>query len=130
MRIANVLLELSGIQWDVVYFCERRATSADLILDGGHRLIAHRGESYGGVSILLHAELADAVVKQCRFGDRVLAVRLHKDGFKFTIISVYMPHAGYEDSVLETTYEDLCAALDWGYKFNRSVAVGGDFSRT
>ena len=101
VRLANMLLELSDIHWDVVCFCETRAASADYILDGGHRLIAHRGAAYGGVAALWHARLAGAIAYQREFGDRVVGVQLQLSCYKFTIISVYMPHAGYASSHLE-----------------------------
>lgn len=130
IRIANVLLELSYSQWDVVWFCETRAASADLILVEGHRLICYRGESYGGVAVLLHASLADKGRSKREFGEGVLAMQLQDDSRKLTIISAYMPHAGYKESVLEAAYDDLSHAVRWARSFCGVVLIGGDFNTT
>ena len=70
-----MLVELSDITWDIVCFSETWALTADTILEGGHRLIAHKGRMYGGVAVLIHQRYADQFVKYKAFGDRVLAVR-------------------------------------------------------
>ena len=69
-----MLAELSCIDWDIVCFSETRASASDNVLVDGHRLISHKGTAYGGVAILIHADLAAHIVSQEHFGDRVLAV--------------------------------------------------------
>ena len=79
-----MLLELPTDTWDAICFCETRAAAADLLLSGGHRLITHKGESYGGVAVLVHTKFADHIFDKRSFGDRVLAVRVRKNGTKLT----------------------------------------------
>ena len=97
---------------------------------GGHRLITHRGTSYGGVGILLHASWADCMVAKLGFGERVLAVRIKTDNLKLTIISVYMPHAGYPNTILTECYDNLRNAVKWATEYNKSFVIGGDFNTT
>ena len=82
-RLQDMLGELSELAWDAVCFNETRACTADSTLVGGHRLISHKGRSYGGVAILLHARLATHMVAKQEFGDRVLAVRVKTPDLKF-----------------------------------------------
>ena len=116
--------------WDAVCFCETRASKADSILMGGHRLITHRGTSYGGVAILLHESWAIGMVAKLGFGERVLAVRVKTSNFKITIISVYMPHAGYPHSAIRECYTNLRNAVSWAREFSQLLVIGGDFNTT
>ena len=75
-RLAELLSELSHETWDVVCFSETRATSADVILLGGHRLISHRGVNYGGVAVLVNVQWADSICCSMHFGERVLALQM------------------------------------------------------
>ena len=75
-----MLSELHDMTWDFVCFSETRAAAAECELHGNHKLISHRGEGYGGVSVLIHSSWADHVVAKRSYGDRVLAVRLLKGG--------------------------------------------------
>ena len=70
-----MLIELDTMPWDFVCFSETRATSTDITLEGNHRLIAHRGNSYGGVAILINSIWSDKTKCARTFGDRVLAVQ-------------------------------------------------------
>ena len=123
-----MLAELSSLQWDCVCFSETRAAKDDMTLLGGHRLIAHRSSTYGGVAILVHANLVNNISSSQEFGDRVLALRLYIQGVKFTTIAVYTPHAGYPEVTLCAFYESYRAALDWAMTFSRPFFVGGDFN--
>ena len=98
------------------------------ILVDGHRLISHKGTAYGGVAILIHADLATHIVSQEHFGDRVLAVRIHILKVKFTAIAVYMPHAGYSIDKLRDTYACVTRATDWAGHYSRNYIIGGDFN--
>ena len=128
IRLANLLAELAHISWDVVCFSESQAAAGDHLLSGGHRLITHKGSTYGGVAVLIHSQYGQYVVSHHSFGDRVLAVRVGDFGARLCIISVYVPHAGYSmDDVIET-YNQLCIAVAWGRKYTNNITIGGDFN--
>ena len=86
--------ELQNLRWDVICFSETRAASADVILDGGHRLITGLGDSrHEGVAVLLHASLADKVKRINIFSGRVMSIKINI-GYPCTIVSSYAPHCG------------------------------------
>ena len=128
IRQTQMLAELLNLHWDAICFNETRLGIVDNEMIGGHRLISHRGNEYGGVAILLHAKFANCIVTKRSFGNRILAVRLRMGRWKFCIISIYMPHAGYPVSDLDHIYDNAINAVTWAYQHTRSVVIGGDFN--
>ena len=120
--------ELVDIDWDCVCFSETRATAADVILDGNHRLICHKGVGYGGVAILINSSPDWNIFQKKCFGDRVLAIRLILFGRKFSVMAVYLPHAGYDVSSLNEAYESMYEATRWMTTHSHSYVIGGDFN--
>lgn len=57
-----------------------------------------------------------------------MAVKLIVKGVKLSVISCYLPHAGYTAEVLDDTYEKLAEAVRWASVFSLCFIVGGDFS--
>ena len=118
------------MNWDFVCFSETRAAIGNCVLHGGHRLITHKGCTYGGVAIIIHSRFSEYVITHQAFGDRVLAVRLGNFGARLCMISVYMPHAGYSFDTLKETYDHLSTAIGWGKKFCTNIIIRGDFNTT
>ncbi len=80
---------------------ETRAETNDINLDGGHRFItALAGDGFVGVAILIHHRYENCVTDSRSYDGRVLAIDVCIEGVLFTIVSVYVPHAGY-------SHEDL-----------------------
>ena len=99
-RIAQVLVEVSDLQWDVVCFSETRAWSNDSILDGGHRLICScKYSKCVGVAILVHKKWTKSIVKVEQISDRVMYVDIAMEHIVVRVVATYFPHVGY--SVLD-----------------------------
>ena len=96
---------------------------------GGHRLITQLGKNkYGGVAILIHERYADSIATIREFGERVLAVRIRDNSIKLTVISVYVPHAGYSVDDLHELYKKLRKATAWASSYSSRIIIGGDFN--
>ena len=82
--------------WDAVCFSETRATSADVALRDGHRLVSGLGaKRHEGVAILLHARWAGKVSRIHAISARVMAVDVDADAnTKLCIVAGYAPHSG------------------------------------
>ena len=100
-RLEILLAEIDGIVWDIIFFSETRASTASVILDGGHKLYTVHGndaEVASGVGILVHVKYARAVIAVHRCSDRVMGIDLKFGHQTIRIICVYMPHTGYDQS--------------------------------
>jgi len=128
-RLANLLIELQALQWDVICFDETRALKADVILDGGHRLISGTNEAkHLGTAVLLHASLADNVSKIQSPSDRLMCIDLEVGGLSFCIIAAYAPHSGYGQLALDQFYVDLHTLVRSAKQKGKRIVVAGDFN--
>ena len=117
------------MQWDIVCFCETRAPTADVLLDGGHRLIASLGDSrHLGVAVLLHQRHADAVSRIQLSSGRMMSIDLNVNEVNFRVVAAYAPHCGYGAVSLEEFYTGLHEVIDCAKKPGTHVVVGGDFN--
>ena len=56
IRLAELLADAANVSWSVIRFSETRAGASDTLLEGGHRLICSRGDTYFvGVAVLIRA---------------------------------------------------------------------------
>ena len=95
-KIVQVLGELIDVEWDIVLFSETRANSQDCIVTGGHRLITHLdGYTGAGVRILVNSRWTRCIEKVHIVSDRILAIDMLFGNLKARVVSVYMPHAGF-----------------------------------
>ena len=78
--------------------------------------------------MLIHSSWADNVVAKRSYGDRVIAVRLLREGVRLSVSSCYMPHAGYPANALDDACECLATAAEWASSFSPCYAIGGDFN--
>ena len=76
-KLAELLVELATLDWDIILFSETRAESKTVEIEGGHCLYLHRGEYVAsGVGVLIHARLVDSIRSTHFVSDRVLRVDL------------------------------------------------------
>ena len=128
-KLAELLLELATLDWDIILFSETRAESQTVEMEGGHRLYLHRGEYVAsGVGVLIHARLVDSIRSTHFVSDRVLRVDLELAQRKISCCAVYLPHAGYPETVLEQVYEQVHRSLTHAADNGYSIVVGGDFN--
>lgn len=116
-RLADVMAELSQIQWDIVCFSETRAPSETLCFEEGHvlHLSLHECPS-AGVGILLHKRFVQGSVVH-PISDRILRVDVKWSSSKrLSIFAVYVPHGGYPTADLDDFYELLIKIFRRNYK--------------
>ena len=108
-RLALLIDEVDDVAFDVICFSETRAEKADVILQGGHRLItALYDYKFAGVGILIHRRWADKVTQIHGTFGRVIYVDISiTSRLKVRVISVYMPHGGLPKATLDDTYREL-----------------------
>ena len=127
-RIAEALVELSQIEWDIILFTEARCDTGEYHLDGNHILFSSgcRSEA-SGVAILVNAKHAKKKLKVSRKSFRIMGIEMKIGQTQYLIISCYLPHVGYAEDVLKETYLILDHMIDKGRRNNKRIVVGGDF---
>ena len=130
-RVVALLSELSSISWHSICFSETRCLTQDVVLQGGHRLIAHlESKQASGVAILIHREFVDKFLRKHSISNRVLAVDVRVGHKVCRIISCYLPHAGYHQDVFMETLDQITALTMEAQNQNKAVVIGGDFNLT
>lgn len=103
-RLAEVLGEVSSMQWDIIIFSETRGSHDIVELDDGvHSHMCFgigRQTSAAGVAILLHARHKKRIKQNVVLSERVLYVDVEVARKKIRIIAAYAPHAGYSEQGL------------------------------
>ena len=128
-KIVQVLGELIDVEWDIVLFSETRANSQDCIVTGGHRLITHLDGYIGaGVGILVNSRWTRCIQKVHIVSDRILAIDMLFGNLKARVVSVYMPHAGFNWQKLFDVYNQLSLLLTPTLRARQMIIVGGDFN--
>ena len=100
-RLAEVLAEVSSMQWDVIIFSETRSSHDIIALDDGVQ--SHICFGIGtktiaaGVAILMHARHKKWAKRNVVLSERVLYVDVQIGKNKIRIIAAYAPHAGYSE---------------------------------
>ena len=100
-RLAEVLAEVSSMQWDVIIFSETRSSHDIIELDDGVQ--SHvcfgigRKTSAAGVAILMHSRHKKWAKRNVVLSERVLYVDVQIGKNKIRIIAAYAPHAGYSE---------------------------------
>ena len=114
-RIAELLAELSDVEWDVVLLSETRALSQSLVLDGGHLLYTELDENkFAGVGILLHSKHVRKSNKMHAIGGRIMALDFMVNKMKVRVVAVYLPHIGYGVPEFNDTFDQLRCVVEGG----------------
>ena len=131
-RLAEVLAEVSSMQWDIIIFSETRGSHDIVELDDGvHSHMCFgigKQTSAAGVAILLHARHKKRVKQNVVLSERVLYVDVEVARKKLRIIAAYAPHAGYSEQDFANFLEQLHSAIHGAYKDGRQVILGGDLN--
>jgi endonuclease/exonuclease/phosphatase family metal-dependent hydrolase len=108
---------------------ETRAKTMNIELDGGHRLMTTLASNpAAGAAILVHKRHVPRVSRSAAVGDRIIFVDVTVGGRKLRIIAVYLPHSGYERSLLDETYDQLGLVISEAQAAGRAIVLGGDFN--
>eukprot|EP00973_Karenia_brevis_P034883 4814367-Karenia_brevis.AAC.2 len=129
IRISNLLADLQSLHWDLVMVSEARASSQDVFLSGGHRLIMELGEyQASGVALLIHHRHVNRIQHIKRISDRVLAVDFKFDATRVRCIVVYIPHANLPVALYKDTYEKIHGLMNEAQELDMKIILGGDFN--
>ena len=80
-----------------------------------------------GVGIILEKDLVDRVVEVWRISDRLMCLKLEKDGTMLNIISAYAPQVGCTSEVKEAFWQDLEETVEKVPREER-VVIGADLN--
>ena len=72
--------------------------------------------------------MGSCIIECCKVSDRVTYVDLVLNGAKHRIISVYVPHAGYDVSCFTICFDRLRKALSDGQRAGFRYMIGGEFN--
>ena len=74
----------------------------------GHRLITILGdEPHAGVAILVHFKWKDRIINIGFLGGRLIWVDISIGKLTYRVISVYVPHAGYQQVWFDECFDHL-----------------------
>ena len=94
----------------------------------GHMFCGAGGsEGSNGVAILIHKRWTAGFKAFQAINDRLCIVDCKISGYPCRLISVYFPHAGYEDEEVEGLYFDINTAIDAARRQKRTRIVMGDW---
>ena len=131
-RLAEMLAEVSSMQWDIIIFSETRSSHDIVELDDGVQSHVCFGigktTRAAGVAILMHARHKKWAKRKVVLSERVLYVDVQIGKIKIRIIAAYAPHAGYSEQDFTNFFEQLHSALHGAYKDGCGVILGGDLN--
>ena len=98
--------------------------------DDGHNIYfsGEEGKHEYGVGFLVHKDVVGAVLGCQPVSSRLISIRLRAAPFNITIIQVYAPTSGHDDSEVDHFYQQLQETIDKTSKKNILV-VQGDLGR-
>ena len=95
--------------------CEMRWKNfGEMSTDDGHKVyFSGEEDSNGnGVGFLVHKDVVDAVLGCRPVSSRLTSIRLRAAPFNITIIQVYAPTSGHDDSEVDHFYQQLQKTID------------------
>ena len=117
-KLDSLLEELEDFKWSIIGLAETKRRGVDLIeLKGGSWLYnqgrTEDNKSAKGVGFLIHAKFKNYVKEIKSYSNRVVALNIQlARNDTMCVIQVYAPTTDYEDSEVETFYEDIDKAIE------------------
>ena len=109
-----------------MWLCEMRWKNfGEMSTDDGHKVYfsGEEGKHEYGVGFLVHRDVVGAVLGCQPVSSRLISISLRVDPFNITIIQVYAPTSGHDDSEVDHLYQKLQETIDqtpkrtfWLYK--------------
>ena len=106
---------MSRYHWNIVGLCEMRWKNfGEMSTDDGHKLYfsGEEGKPEYGVGFLVHKDVVGAVLGCQPVSSRLISIRLRAATFNITIIQVYAPTSGHDDSEVDHFYQQLQETID------------------
>ena len=117
---------MSRYHWNIVGLCEMHWKHfGEMSIDDGHKVyFSGEEDRHGyGVGFLVHKDVVDAVLGCRPVSSRLISIRVRAAPFNITIIQVYAPTSGHDDSEVDHFYQQLQETIDqtpkkdfWLYK--------------
>ena len=96
-------------------FCEMRWKNfGDMSTDDGHKVYfsGEEGKHEYRVGFLVHKDVVGAVLGCQPVSSRLISIRLRAAPFNITIVQVYAPTSGHDDSEVDHFYQQLQETID------------------
>ena len=131
-RLVEMQEELDLIQnWDVVFLSEtwRKPTNEYFTTHHGH-IFMNCGCEAGrrGVGFFVHRKWAPFIQQFVAISERVSYIKIRHKNKRLVMVSVYFPHTGYPDAMVQEVYDTVEAILDEARSRKEDVIVAGDFN--
>ena len=110
--------------------CEMRWKNfGEMSTDDGHKVYfsGEEGRREYGFGFLVHKDVVGAVLGCLPVSSRLISIRLREAPFNITIIQVYAPTSGHDDSEADHFYQKLQETIDQTPK-KAILVVQGDLN--
>ena len=129
-KLEQLTHAMSRYHWNIVGLCEMRWKNfGEMSTDDGHKVYfsGEEGKHEYGVGFLVHKDVVGAVLGCQPVSSRLISIRLRAAPFKNTIIQVYAPTSGHDDSEVDHFYQKLQETKRrtfWLYKGTGMLKLG------
>ena len=109
-KLEQLTHAMSRYHWNIVGLCEMRWKNfGEMSTDDGHKVYfsGEEGKHEYGVGFLVHKDVVGAVLGCQPVSSRLISIRLRAAPFNITIIQVYAPTSGHDDSEVDHFYQKL-----------------------
>ena len=114
-KLEQLTHAMSRYHWNIVGLCEMRWKNfGEMLTDDGHKVYfsGEEGKHEYGVGFLVHKDVVGAVLECQPVSSRLISIRLRAAPFNITIIQVYAPTSGHDDSEVDHLYQKLQETID------------------
>ena len=114
-KLEQLTHAMSRYHWNIVGLCEMRWKNfGEMSTDDGHEVYfsGKEGKHEYGVGFLVYKDVVGAVLGCLPVSSRLISIRLRAAPFNITIIQVYAPTFGHDDSEVDHFYQKLQETID------------------
>ena len=114
-KLEQLTHAMSRYHWNIVGLCEMRWKNfGKMSTDDGHKVFfsGEEGKHEYGVRFLVHKDVVGTVLGCQPVSSRLISIRLRAAPFNITIIQVYAPTSGNDDSEVDHLYRKLQKTID------------------
>ena len=114
-KLEQLAYAMRRYHWNIVGLCEMRWINfGEMSTDDGHKVYfsGEEGKHEYGVGFLVHKDVVGAVLGCQLVSSRLISIRLRAAPFNITIIQVYAPTSGHDDSEVDHFYQKLQETID------------------
>ena len=114
-KLEQLTHAISRYHWNIVGLCEMRWKNfGEMSTDDGHKVYfsGEEGKHEYGIGFLVHKDVVGAVLGCQPVSCRLISIRLRAAPFNITIIQVYAPTSGHDDSEVDHFYQKFQETID------------------